>query len=190
VTYESVEQQILFPLTSSAEDSHANRTASRGRERHQKTSATYGESLPALFANCGQDGCWQRTYQDCSPLSLDGSSVEFCGTWPRSGIAWNGKAYRRQPLVPLTVETESSLWPTPYGLSANQGQGDGEFGKAIRNSVRWPTPKEQDSRCASWDRGKSNLGEVVAGMNPGGQLNPTWVEWLMGFPLGWTDLDA
>jgi hypothetical protein len=20
-----------------------------------------------------------------------------------------------------------------------------------------------------------------------GQLNPTWVEWLMGFPLGWTD---
>lgn len=24
----------------------------------------------------------------------------------------------------------------------------------------------------------------------GGKLNPTWVEWLMGFPLGWTDLDV
>jgi DNA (cytosine-5)-methyltransferase 1 len=23
----------------------------------------------------------------------------------------------------------------------------------------------------------------------GGRLNPTWVEWLMGFPLGWTDLE-
>jgi hypothetical protein len=23
-----------------------------------------------------------------------------------------------------------------------------------------------------------------------GALNPTWVEWLMGFPLGWTDLAA
>jgi DNA (cytosine-5)-methyltransferase 1 len=22
----------------------------------------------------------------------------------------------------------------------------------------------------------------------GGKLNPTWVEWLMGFPTGWTDL--
>ena len=22
-----------------------------------------------------------------------------------------------------------------------------------------------------------------------GQLNPTWVEWLMGFPEGWTDLE-
>ena len=21
-----------------------------------------------------------------------------------------------------------------------------------------------------------------------GQLNPTWVEWLMGYPIGWTDL--
>ena len=24
----------------------------------------------------------------------------------------------------------------------------------------------------------------------GGQLNPRWVEWLMGYPIGWTDLDA
>jgi len=23
----------------------------------------------------------------------------------------------------------------------------------------------------------------------GGPLNPTWVEWLMGWPLGWTDLE-
>lgn len=24
----------------------------------------------------------------------------------------------------------------------------------------------------------------------GGQLNPDWVEWLMGFPIGWTDIAA
>lgn len=23
----------------------------------------------------------------------------------------------------------------------------------------------------------------------GGQLNPDWVDWLMGFPVGWTDID-
>lgn len=24
--------------------------------------------------------------------------------------------------------------------------------------------------------------------SPGGQLNPDWVEWLMNWPIGWTDL--
>jgi hypothetical protein len=27
------------------------------------------------------------------------------------------------------------------------------------------------------------------GTASGGQLNPTWVEWLMGFPPGWTDCE-
>jgi hypothetical protein len=30
-----------------------------------------------------------------------------------------------------------------------------------------------------------DLNDVVA---PGGQLNPPWVEWLMGWPIGWTEL--
>jgi hypothetical protein len=48
----------------------------------------------------------------------------------------------------------------------------------------WPTPRAFMHKDSATDRGKSNLGEVV-----GGQLNPMWVEWLMGFPLGWTDLE-
>jgi hypothetical protein len=33
-----------------------------------------------------------------------------------------------------------------------------------------------------------NLPEMVAESANGGRLNPTWVEWLMGWPLGATDL--
>ena len=47
----------------------------------------------------------------------------------------------------------------------------------------WPTPRQFMYKDATTDRGKGNLGEKV-----GGQLNPTWVEWLMGWPIGWTDL--
>ena len=39
--------------------------------------------------------------------------------------------------------------------------------------------------------GPQNLENEVANRDPstiGGKLNPTWVEWLMGFPAGWTDL--
>jgi len=55
---------------------------------------------------------------------------------------------------------------------------------ALRHAVQtWPTPREFMYKDSTTDRGKGNLGEKV-----GGQLNPTWVEWLMGYPPGWTDL--
>lgn len=87
------------------------------------------------------------------------------------------------------------LWPTPTrcgnynrkGLSKNSGDG---LATAVKT---WPTPKCQDSRAALWNRGKSNLGEVVHGgvetpPTKTARLNPAWVEWLMGWPIGWSGL--
>jgi hypothetical protein len=53
----------------------------------------------------------------------------------------------------------------------------------------YPTPTVQD---ASNNGGPSQYGRNSLPLNAvdGGSLNPTWVEWLMGFPLGWTALDA
>ena len=36
----------------------------------------------------------------------------------------------------------------------------------------------------------SGATRIVVAVEGGGKLNPTWVEWLMGFPLAWTDLEA
>lgn len=93
------------------------------------------------------------------------------------------------------------LWPTPTvcgnynrkGASATSGDG-------LATAVRmWPTPNASDNR----DRGNLSdpavqrrikkgkqigLSMVVKDGPMGGSLNPTWVEWLMGWPLGWTDL--
>jgi DNA (cytosine-5)-methyltransferase 1 len=62
---------------------------------------------------------------------------------------------------------------------------------------KWPTPSASDNR----DRGNLSSPAIKRRLEKGkqamlsmvvsetsGQLNPTWVEWLMGFPLGWTDL--
>ncbi len=57
---------------------------------------------------------------------------------------------------------------------------------------RWPTPVASDawtdglksSQQKDGLRHSLNLPSAV-----GGKLNPTWVEWLMGFPIGWTDLE-
>lgn len=70
-----------------------------------------------------------------------------------------------------------------------------KLGEAV---LTYPTPKCQDARAVLFDRRKGNLGEVIHGryLNGGNttpqtqmaRLNPDWVEWLMGWPIGWTDL--
>ena len=60
----------------------------------------------------------------------------------------------------------------------------------------WPTPTARDWKDSGPNlnlyrnrRQDSQLGVVTKRTDPtGGSLNPTWVEWLMGFPSGWTDL--
>lgn len=50
-----------------------------------------------------------------------------------------------------------------------------------------PTPTANDAKCngtASQQKRNSEALNVVAG----GSLNPEWVEALMGFPRGWTEI--
>jgi phage-related protein len=61
----------------------------------------------------------------------------------------------------------------------------------------WPTPRAAQAETRNHtvyarESGKpQNLENRIAQREPsaiGGKLNPMWVEWLMGFPTGWTDL--
>ena len=55
----------------------------------------------------------------------------------------------------------------------------------LGTQVHWTTPVSDDT---SHRTKKYAQGGTPLSMQAGGQLNPTWVEWLMGWPLGWTDL--
>jgi hypothetical protein len=58
----------------------------------------------------------------------------------------------------------------------------------------WPTPTASDARKGyssppgpNNDRGRETLsGQVQVRGQVRGQLNPQFVEWLMGFPIDWT----
>jgi len=63
--------------------------------------------------------------------------------------------------------------------------------------MMWPTPTTRDHKggrkpetLAASGRGETNsLNDAVTVRDQHGALNPEWVEWLMGFPEKWTELD-
>ena len=91
------------------------------------------------------------------------------------------------------------LWPTPTVSGNNNRKGlSGKSGDGLATVARlYPTPWASDykgtgpygSKSHRHDVKKRNLKGVVIEPENTGSLNPAWVEWLMGFPIGWTDLE-
>ena len=106
------------------------------------------------------------------------------------------------------------MWPTPTAVTRpmegnvrmyramieagkmTEAEANAILGKPVTDPQgklqKWPTPVASDawthslqsSQQTEGSRHSLNLPSAV-----GGKLNPTWVEWLMGFPTGWTDLE-
>ena len=95
------------------------------------------------------------------------------------------------------------MWPTPcatdYKGSGKTGDLRDRLDYAVERGATkskdytWPTPRTKGmcGGTGSWELLKKNTTIEEArqmGAGNGGKLNPMWVEWLMGWPLGWTDL--
>jgi hypothetical protein len=123
-----------------------------------------------------------------------------CGLWPtprvsdiRDGRTLNEDGRRVSPsgLYGANLADAAKMYPTPTTKANQMCLSMMSRGVACRNlrAAMWPTPTVQD---ASNNGGPSQYHRNSLPLNAvaGGSLNPTWVEWLMGFPLEWTALDA
>ena len=86
--------------------------------------------------------------------------------------------------------------PTPSASrdGTNVGGGMGRTGK-VRPSLDtmaskdlWPTPTVQDA-ANNGAPSQHRRNNKPLNAEAGGALSPDWVEWLMGWPIGWTSLD-
>ena len=68
------------------------------------------------------------------------------------------------------MNDEVKMWPTPCA-SASKGSSPAAL-----------------TRKSGKSRARDRIDHAVMASD-GGQLNPEWVEWLMGWPIGWTGLE-
>ena len=185
--------------------------------KHRKTIGTCGHNSTELFARFSPDGVCLKMYGGYLVASLDGSLEEFSGTCPKQGLMLNGQLYQHPIWEPPIDENESGLLPTPNTMDTlparpnvrewNNSR-DGRKNRQVLSNLReavvdpWyqknvmttlPTPTARD-----WKHGSSrqlnnprspNLNDLMAGTGEGSLLNPCFVEEMMGYPVGWTDIE-
>ncbi len=144
---------------SSLLESRANRSQLQDGEEGKKTVEICGRTPSVSFAKCDPGTRSWRTSQGCL---LTGTFTKYSASWPKAGLMQSGECYLLKMLEPFTNEKESGLLPTPTA---------------------------RDSRTLKGaKRGPNAVGSEPLVIKVGGTLNPPWVEWLMGWPSGWTAL--
>ncbi len=133
-----------------------------------------GWKWPGSLARYDRDSSMWRTRQ----CSLLGDWDEYSETWPRWGLMRDGELLGETISEPQTSESESGYWPTPK-------HGPIDASCTMETALKWADKSQQDNLSYAVAKAEHQEGRHM----PHGQLNPTWVEWLMGWPIGWTDLE-
>ena len=209
-------QMDFFPSTSSQADTLANLSPSQVEKKVRKIQDTSGQKCLDLSKNSDQLGLLEKMLVD----TLNSVSTPYSRTWKVKTTPQGRLVFQLLASVPNTKEKESGLWRTPDAYSGGsnlnkikealaEGHLKRKSGHTIQirlaDQVReprlWPTPAAHEARLGYQrrDTGKKgtqkSLSTIVIDTEGGrekttGQLNPTWVEWLMGYQTGWTDLSV
>jgi hypothetical protein len=197
--------QTELESMSSQEGSPAKTSQPQGdKQALMASEVDCGVKSPVLLASYNPDTRSWKTSQTSLVATADDGLDEFSETWPRSGMTRNGTAYQLPRLALTTTEIGSGLRRTPAAANGNQGPKSKEFYEHGRKTgqstitlvdeVRhtpnyWPTPTAHNAKEGAYPS-EYNRNTPTLSSQVGGKLNPTWVEWLMGFPLDHTDLNA
>ena len=201
-------------LTLYLADFHAKTSPQQEKELElTESDLECGEKWRGSFTKYNQDTCSWKTHQ----CSLLGDLDEFLETWPQWGLMRDGECWEQQTLEQTIRGTESgslgNKWATPTTMDklppksekalmreATKSRPNRSKPSNLRDQVsnmgKWPTPVTRDykdtgtkeSMTRALNKRDSPGLALLVGAETGGKLNPTWVEWLMGWSLGWTDL--
>jgi len=166
-------------------DSHARTSALPELEK------VWTES-EAVFSSKSSDSSENATPDlFSSKTSLPSEPVEgkqWLKNWPRWGMTVDGLLFQPPQLEPITSAKDGFYWPTPTVCGNYQNKGN-MIGLATAVKM-WPTPCARDWKDTGKSPSEMRRNSVTLATIAGGQLNPECVEWLMGYRIGHTELDA
>lgn len=159
-------------LTSFLEDFHARTFQQLAPEpEYQESDLGYGSRWQESSMRFDLDmSCW-KTHLCLWEEDLPWSLVIL----PRWGLMRNGVVFQHQSAERPITATESGLLPTPRASMGGHG-------------IAWCRARTGDHRhnledWLAWQHLEAG-GEETPGLN----ASPDYVEWLMMWPMGWTDL--
>lgn len=108
------------------------------------------------------------------------------------GTFQNGELSEQDMSLTPIKETESGYWPTPNCMDCLPLRSREALIKQFtttRKGRTKPANLREAVHAACYPENLNNA-ELYEQAKNGGQLNPNWEEWLMGWPIGWTELSA
>lgn len=126
-----------------------------------RSSSAMSEDMDTISERMKQPGAYKARLEEAVAME----------TWPTPTASdWKGRGPNsKQQGLPEVVK--KNPFPT---MSAN-GMGNTGSRQMLDKKISEGSITEEEKKAMS--------------AGNGGKLNPTWVEWLMGFPTGWTDLE-
>jgi len=160
-------------LTSLQQDSRVSLSQVQEKGLQKMTPKICGQPLYRLSKQSNQKNAFWKTFQ-CSFLSLMDILEPSCVDFPKQGMMQNGVVYQQESMVPPISGNDCGYMPTP---------------RAVGIEEHWETIKE---RLEKTGIGMMNvrawLEKIGTIQKESQQIHPEYYEWLMGWPIGETDL--
>lgn len=131
--------------------------------------------------------CSRRLWFQLAPLARDIGEIDF-GLWATPRAEYDSGRHRGKA---DTLHSQVKMLPTPHGMCAKNKRRPGPTGNELGNAVRklYATPQARDFRTGQAARWANPHRSRNLNDQAGGKLSVIFVEWLMGYPIGWTALE-
>ena len=200
----SLDNSILF-----AEASHVNQSQWQETELESQKNPdrVFFTNSCESYAWYDQDSLSWKTWQQ----SLITDWTSYSESFPKQGTMQNGQLYLRVHWEPAIEEADGGSLPTPTasdvegGIAKDVQYKNGRFFRENKKGVKWgvklrdalhslPTPTARDYKgrtSSKWNEkyGPKVLPDVLTQTGDHMSVSPYFLEEVMGYPIGWTELN-